>query len=872
MPEPDDFNGMKNFTPRAKHVLVLAQKEAERFNHDYVGTEHLLLGLIALGEGVAVAVLKSMGLNLDQLRLEVEKVCGVGGPTKQAGIIPFTPRLKRVLILAATEAKAMNYNFIGTEHLLLALLREGESAAAKLLSNMKVDIEQVRKEVIKALDSDYLPEPEEGGEMSSPSAQGNGGAGADQLPALNAFGRNLTDMAAKGELDPVIGRHDEIERVIQVLCRRTKNNPVLIGEAGVGKTAILEGLAQAIAENRVPDLLIDKKIFALDLPLMVAGTKYRGQFEERIKAVIDEVKNSGQVVLFIDELHTIVGAGGAEGAMDAANIIKPALSRGELQCVGATTMDEYRKGIEKDAALERRFQPIIVNPPSVEDTIKILEGLKSTYEEHHNVKYTRDALNAAAKLSERYISGRFLPDKAIDVMDEAGARARIYNVTPPPDTAELETELEKLKSEKENAIADQKFEKAAEFRDKEREVKQELEQVKEDWRSHRTSNVPTISRKEIAEIIAKLTGVPVQQMEEGESQKLLRMEGELTKTVVGQDEAVSIISRALRRSRADLKNPARPIGSFIFLGPTGVGKTLLAKALAEFMFGDQDALIQVDMSEYMEKFNVSRLVGSPPGYVGHGEGGELTEKVRRRPYSVVLFDEIEKAHPDVMHMLLQILEEGKITDSLGRRIDFRNTIIIMTSNVGAELLVKGGGMGFGSTPNMDDAKASDKLLEIAKKHFKPEFINRVDDVIIFHRLNREDLLQIVDIEVSKVRSRLEYKGISLKLDDDVKDFLIQKGYQPEYGARPLRRSVERYLEDPLAEELLKGYFKDATGIRVRLDNQKLLFFPENEEEVEKQAEPAPKTATRKKTTASKTTRKPAAKKTSTRRKKDDKDK
>ncbi|QSH42619.1 ATP-dependent Clp protease ATP-binding subunit [Lentisphaerota bacterium] len=872
---------MKNFTPRAKHVLVLAQKEAERFNHDYIGTEHLLLGLIALGEGVAVAVMKSMGLNLDQLRLEVEKVCGTGGPTKQAGVIPFTPRLKRVLILAATEAKSMNYNFIGTEHLLLAVLREGESAAAKVLSNMNVDIDQVREQVIRALDSDYLPEAEEPQEASQQTAQA--GAAPDGLPALTAFGRNLTDMAAKGELDPVIGRNDEIERVIQVLCRRTKNNPVLIGEAGVGKTAILEGLAQKIAAGSVPDILADKKIFALDLPLMVAGTKYRGQFEERIKAVIDEVKNSGKVVLFIDELHTIVGAGGAEGAMDAANIIKPALSRGDLQCVGATTMDEYRQGIEKDAALERRFQPIIVNPPSVDDAIKILDGLKETYEKHHKVKYTEPAIVSAVKLSDRYISGRFLPDKAIDIMDEAGARARIYNVSTPPDTEKLDKELVRLDKKKQNAIAEQKFEQAASYRDKERVVKEELARVKQEWRNSRDKNVPVIGTKEITEIIAKLTGVPVQQMEEGESQKLLRMESELKKTVVGQDEAVSIISRALRRSRADLKNPARPIGSFVFLGPTGVGKTLLAKALAEFIFGDQDALIQVDMSEYMEKFNVSRLVGSPPGYVGHGEGGELTEKVRRRPYSVVLFDEIEKAHPDVMHMLLQILEEGKITDSLGRRIDFRNTVIIMTSNVGAATLAKGGGMGFTASPSVNEDKMRERLMDMAKKHFKPEFINRVDDVIVFHTLKREDLIKIIDIEVDKVRSRLAYKGMELKMDDDVKDFLISKGYQPEYGARPLRRSVERYLEDPLAEEILKGYFKNAKAIAVRLDKQKLLFFPEHGDLDEKVTEvekavgaaaakaAAPKRKTTRRTTAKKTPKKSTARKRTPRKGKEPED-
>jgi ATP-dependent Clp protease ATP-binding subunit ClpC len=833
MSDADDFNaGMQNFTPRAKHVLVLAQKEAERFNHDYVGTEHLLLGLIALGEGVAVTVLKAMNLNLDKLRLEVEKVCGVGGPTKQKGLVPFTPRLKRVLIMAATEAKSMNYNFIGTEHLLLAMLREGESAAAKILANMKIDVEKVRKEVIKALDSDYLPEPDENNEESFSSGSGSGAAGdaSEPLNALNAFGRNLTDMAAKGELDPVIGRKNEIERVIQVLCRRTKNNPVLIGEAGVGKTAILEGLAQAIAGNTVPALLADKMIFALDLPLMVAGTKYRGQFEERIKAVIDEVRNSGRVILFIDELHTIVGAGGAEGAMDAANIIKPALSRGELQCVGATTMDEYRKGIEKDAALERRFQSIIVEPPSVEDTIKILNGLKATYEKHHNVKYTGEALDAAVRLSNRYITGRFLPDKAIDVMDEAGARARISNVTPPPDTAAIEQKMQQICTRKEKAIAEQKFEDAAHLRDEERDLVAKLQQVKEEWKKNSTEKVPVIAVKEITEIIAKLSGVPVQQMEEGENARLLRMESEITKTVVGQDEAVSVISRALRRSRADLKNPARPIGSFIFLGPTGVGKTLLAKSLAEFMFGDPDAIIQVDMSEYMEKFNVSRLVGSPPGYIGHGEGGELTERVRRRPYSVVLFDEIEKAHPDVMHMLLQILEEGKLTDSLGRRIDFRNTVIIMTSNIGAESLVKGSGaLGFSGGEAMNAEKSRERLLDVAKKFFKPEFINRVDDVIIFRKLDRADLLSIVSIETQKVKDRMADKGLKLILDNEVLEFLIQKGYEPEYGARPLRRAVERLLEDPLAENILKGYFTGAAAVRTKLDNQKLLFFPEYEE-------------------------------------------
>ncbi len=834
---PPEENNFGNLTPRARQTLMLAKAEAERFNHDYIGTEHLLLGVLALNEGVAVEVLKAMGLNLPQLRMEVEKSCGTGGPTKKSGTPPLTPRLKRVLVLAAQEAAAMNYNFIGTEHLLLALLREGESQAARVLQNLGVKPEEVRQAVIKALDPDYLPEGAEpgGGEPQQPSpgpqgqGAGPGGQGtplSEQFPALTAFGRNLTELAAKGELDPVIGRADEIERVIQVLCRRTKNNPVLIGEAGVGKTAILEGLAEAIVAKQVPELLADKMIFAIDLPLMVAGTKYRGQFEERIKAVIDEVRNSKKVILFIDELHTIVGAGGAEGAMDAANIIKPALSRGELQCVGATTLDEYRKGIEKDAALERRFQPVMVNPPSIEDSIRILEGLKETYEKHHKVEYGPGVLESAVRLADRYITGRFLPDKAIDVMDEAGARARISSVVPPPETNDVETEIEAAKANKEAAIVEQNFEAAARWRDVERELRQRLLDLQAVWRSQCDEKRTLITRHDISTVVAKLTGVPLQQMEEGESARLLRMEEELQRTVVGQDAAVGVISRALRRSRADLKNPARPIGSFIFLGPTGVGKTLLAKALAEFMFGDADALIQVDMSEYMEKFNVSRLVGSPPGYVGHGEGGELTEKVRRRPYSVVLFDEIEKAHPDVMHMLLQILEEGRITDSLGRRIDFRNTIIIMTSNVGAEQLAKGKGtLGFGSDAQTESMKADEKLLGIAKKHFKPEFINRIDDIIVFGSLSREDLMKIVDIELGRLAKQLENRNLKLEVSPEVKDFLINKGYEPEFGARPLRRAVERFIEDPLAEEILRNRFDEATGVRVELDQQKILFFP-----------------------------------------------
>ena len=841
----NEHPGMNNFTPRAKQVLVIARNEAQRLNHDYVGSEHLLLGLIGLGEGVAVEVLRSMSLNLDNLRLEVEKSSGAGGGTAMEGELPFSPRLKKLLVMAAKEAKALNFNFIGTEHLLLAILREGDSVAARILKNMNVDIDKVKTEVIKALDPDFLPDGGQG-DFHSPTGKATPAAqDPEDMPALKAFGRDLTEMADKKELDPVIGRKDEIERLIQVLCRRTKNNPVLIGEAGVGKTAIVEGLAQEIANKTVPDLLIDKKVFALDLPLMIAGTKYRGQFEERIKAVMDEIRNSGKVILFMDELHTIVGAGGAEGAMDASNIIKPALSRGELQSIGATTMDEYRKYIEKDSALERRFQPIIVNPPTIEETFEILKGLAVHYEKHHNVKYTEDALLNAAKLSERYISGRFLPDKAIDLIDEAGARSRIQSTSTPPDMTAIEEQIEQVQKRKEKAVADQKYEDAAKCRDEEKRLKTEMEQALIDWRKKNDENSPVIATKEITEVLGKLTGIPVQQMEEQENERLLRMEDEIEKTVIGQNEAVSAISRNLRRSRADLKDPRRPIGSFIFLGPTGVGKTLLAKAMTEFIFGDPEALIQVDMSEYMEKFNVSRLIGSPPGYVGHDEGGQLTERVRRRPYSVVLFDEIEKAHPDVMHMLLQILEEGKITDSLGRSVDFRNTIIIMTSNIGADLIAKGGTLGF-SGGNVDDSfdKIKDRLMESAKKHFRPEFINRIDDIIVFRRLDKKDLRAIVHIELDNIINRTGHHNIALKIEDSTIDYIIDVGYKPEYGARAIRRACERYIEDPLAEEILRGKVKSGQTIKVAVDNKKVLFFPED---------PAPKknTTRRKRTTTKK---------------------
>jgi len=810
---------MNNFTPRAQQVLALARKEADRFNHNYVGTEHLLLGLIKLGQGVAVNVLQKMGLDLETVRMEVEKQVGSGPETKMVGNVPYTPRVKKVLALAGKEAKALNHSYVGTEHILLGLLREGEGVAARVLKSLEVDIERTRNEILKELDPNFTP-PE--ADQESPDVSGT--KKDVKTPALRAFGRDLTDLAKKGELDPVIGRRNEIERVIQVLCRRTKNNPVLIGEAGVGKTAIAEGLAQEIANGNVPELLHDKRVITLDLALMVAGTKYRGQFEERIKAVMDEIRRSKNVILFIDELHTIVGAGSAEGAMDASNIIKPALSRGELQCVGATTMNEYRKYIEKDAALERRFQTIKVDAPTVDEAIQILKGLRPKYEAHHKAKLTDEALETAVRFSDRYITGRFLPDKAIDVMDEAGARARINAMTRPPDVKEIEKEIEEIRLEKEAAIKAQDFEKAAALRDREKQTKEKLDAILNKWRDEREEKEVVVTGDDMMHIISKVTGVPLQRMEQEETQKLLMMETELKQRVIGQEEAVTAISKALRRSRADLKDPKRPIGSFVFLGPTGVGKTYLARTLAEFMFGDSDALIQIDMSEYMEKFTASRLIGSPPGYVGYEEGGQLSEAVRRRPYSVVLFDEIEKAHPDVMHLLLQILEDGKITDSLGRKIDFRNTIIIMTSNVGADLLKKQTVMGFGAPREGHDyASMRDKILDETKRVFKPEFLNRLDEIIVFHSLEKSHLMRIVDLEVAKVKARIKAKEIEIMLDTAAHEFVIEKGYDPNYGARPMRRAVERYLEDPLAEELLRGNVKAGDRVEVTAADGKLTF-------------------------------------------------
>ena len=810
---------MNNFTPRAQQVLALARKEADRFNHNYVGTEHLLLGLIKLGQGVAVSVLERMGLDLESVRMEVEKQVGTGPDQKVSGNIPYTPRVKKVLALANKEAKALNHSYVGTEHILLGLLREGEGVAARVLQTLDVDIQRTRNEILSEIDPNFSPEESdeefEGFEDEEEPMEGNG-EGKAKTPALRAFGRDLTKLARDGELDPVIGRESEIERVIQILCRRTKNNPVLVGEAGVGKTAIVEGLAQEIGMGNVPEILRDKRVVTLDLALMVAGTKYRGQFEERIKAVMDEIRKVKNVILFIDELHTIVGAGSAEGAMDASNIIKPSLSRGELQCVGATTLNEYRKYIEKDAALERRFQQVKVEEPSVDDAIAILRGLKDKYEQHHKVSYSPEAIESSVRLTSRYLTGRFLPDKAIDVLDESGARARIGTLTRPPEIKGMEGEIESINKDKVAAINSQDFEKAAALRDTEKQKKKELEDLIGSWRSESEEKVVDVVEDDIMAVVSKWTGVPLQRMEEKETEKLLQMENKLKEHVIGQDTAVVAISKALRRSRADLKDPRRPIGSFLFLGPTGVGKTYLARNLAEFMFGDAEALIQIDMSEYMEKFTSSRLIGSPPGYVGYEEGGQLSESVRRRPYSVVLFDEIEKAHPDVMNLLLQILEEGMITDSFGRKVDFRNTIIIMTSNVGAQTIKRQTSLGFGamSEDDADFEGMKEKILEEAKKEYKPEFLNRLDDLVVFKMLEKESLSSIVDLEIDKLLVRLKEKEIGLELNGSARDFLIEEGYDPSFGARPMRRAVERHLEDPLAEALLRSEFKAGDVLEV----------------------------------------------------------
>ncbi|MDD3088338.1 MAG: ATP-dependent Clp protease ATP-binding subunit [Candidatus Omnitrophica bacterium] len=800
------------FTERARKVILLAKEEAKRFNHDYIGTEHILLGLVKEGEGVAAAVLTSLGLDSENIREEVEKLVQPGLSKVISEDIPFTPRAKKVIELAMDEARSLGHNYIGTEHLLLGLIREGDGVASQVLMNMGLDLKSVRDEVLNLLGSS-VPGYAQNAEAKRKKKT--------RTPALDSFGRDLTEMAREDELDPVIGRDKEIQRVIQILSRRKKNNPILIGEAGVGKTAIVEGLAQKIYSGDVPEVLKGRRLIILDLAMMIAGTKYRGQFEERIKAVMKEIKESTDVIVFIDEIHTLVGAGGAEGAIDASNILKPSLQRGEIQCIGATTLDEYRKNIEKDPALERRFQPVTVEPPSVEHTIAILKGLRDKYEAHHKVKFSDKALEAAAKLSDRYISSRFLPDKAIDLIDEAGAKAKLSTMVLPPELKEFEKEIESFKREKEEAVKAQDFEKAARFRDMERKKRQELDEKLQNWKSGQNQQEVVVSADDIANIVSGWTGIPLIKVEEKESEKYLKLEESLKAKVVGQDEAISAIAHAVRRSRAGIKDPNRPIGTFIFMGPTGVGKTLLGRKLAEVMFGDEDAIIQIDMSEYMEKFNVSRLVGAPPGYVGYDEGGQLTEKVRRRPYAVVLLDEIEKAHPDVFNLLLQLLDEGRLTDSYGRKVSFKNTILIMTSNIGANLLKKTGSLGFkGQKEHETYEDMKERLLEEVKKTFKPEFLNRVDDVIVFRSLNMMDLETIVEIEVKDVQERLKEKNIAIKLDEKAKKFLIGRGFDKAFGARPLKRTIQRFLENPLAEEILSGKIKDGSDVKVTVKSGK----------------------------------------------------
>jgi ATP-dependent Clp protease ATP-binding subunit ClpC len=800
------------FTERARKVILLSKEAAKRFNHDYIGTEHILLGLIKEGEGVAAAVLTSLGLDSENIRGEVEKLVQPGPSKVLTEDIPFTPRAKKVIELAMDEARALGHNYIGTEHLLLGLIREGDGVASQVLMNMGLDLRSVRDEVLNLLGAS-IPGYSVGADAKRKKKT--------KTPALDSFGRDLTEMASQDELDPVIGRDKEIQRVVQILSRRKKNNPVLIGEAGVGKTAIVEGLAQKIIQGDIPETLKGKRLLILDLAMMIAGTKYRGQFEERIKAVMKEIKESPEVVVFIDEIHTLVGAGGAEGAIDASNILKPSLQRGDIQCIGATTLDEYRKNIEKDPALERRFQPVNVDPPSVEESIAILKGLRDKYEAHHKVKFLDKSLEAAAKLADRYITGRFLPDKAIDLIDEAGAKAKLSTMVMPPELQEYEKEIEKFKREKEQAVKNQDFEQAARFRDSERKARQELKNLHQQWSTGQTQQEVIVTPDDIATIVSDWTGIPLIKVEEKESEKYLKLEENLKSRVVGQTEALSAIAHAVRRSRAGIKAPDRPIGTFIFMGPTGVGKTLLGRKLAEVMFGDEDAIIQIDMSEYMEKFNVSKLVGAPPGYVGYEEGGQLTEKVRRRPYAVVLLDEIEKAHPDVFNILLQLLDEGRLTDSYGRKVSFKNTILIMTSNIGADLLKKTGAIGFTSQKEEETYQGmKGRLLDEIKKTFKPEFLNRVDDVIVFRSLTRDDLKHIVEIEVKEVQARLVEKSIELIMDDAAKGFLIDKGFDKVFGARPLKRTIQRYLENPLAEEIISGELSEGSKIDVTLNSSK----------------------------------------------------
>jgi ATP-dependent Clp protease ATP-binding subunit ClpC len=816
----------ERFTDRARKVMALANQEAQRFNHEYIGTEHILLGLVKEGSGVGANVLKNLDVDLRKVRLEVEKLVKSGPDMVTMGKLPQTPRAKKVIEYAIEEARNLNHNYVGTEHLLLGLLREHDGVAAQVLMNLALKLEEVREEVLNLLGA--------GVESEEPQQQEKQGQkGKSKTPALDSFGRDLTELAREGQLDPVIGRKNEIERVIQILCRRQKNNPVLLGEAGVGKTAIVEGLAQMVISSSVPEILHDRRIVVLDLALMVAGTKYRGQFEERIKAVMNEVRRAKNVILFIDELHTLVGAGGAEGAIDASNVLKPALSRGEIQCIGATTFDEYRKYIEKDAALARRFQPITVDPPSKEDTIEILKGLRDRYEAHHRVQILDAALVAAVEMSDRYITGRCLPDKAIDVLDEAGARIRLRSMTKPPNLAELEEQIERLSIQKDEAVKNAEYEEAARLRDQAEALRTKKEEMQRQWREKAKEVDGVVDEEVIAEVVSKMTGVPLTRLEKEEATRLLELENELHKRVVSQDEAIKAISKTIRRARSGLKDPHRPMGSFLFLGPSGVGKTMLSKALAEFMFGDADALVQIDMSEYMEKHNVSRLIGAPPGYVGYEEGGQLTERIRRRPYSVVLLDEVEKAHPDVFNMLLQIMEEGRLTDSFGRHVDFRNAVVIMTSNIGSEL-IKGGGPDFGLKPRKGATeertyeKIKDTVMKELERYMRPEFVGRLDDVIVFRPLSRQNMELIVEFELRKVTKRLVDHGLKIELTTEAKEFLVDKGTNADFGARPLRRAIEQHVEDPLSEEILRGNFKGKDLIRITLkvedSGEKHLYF------------------------------------------------
>ncbi|MGH7235731.1 MAG: ATP-dependent Clp protease ATP-binding subunit [Nitrospiraceae bacterium] len=801
----------ERFTDKGRKIIILAREEAERHQNDYLGTEHLVLAILRESDGIALMIIKKMGLSSEQIRLEIERNLPGGGTTMTFGEIPFSPRVKKVIEYGVEEARLLGHNHIGSEHLLLGLLREEEGIGGKILRSLGANLLTARQLTVTFL------------RKSAPRERDR----KSNTPALDEFGRDLTQLAQEGQLDPVIGRADEIERVLQILSRRTKNNPALIGESGVGKTAIVEGLAQRIVLSEVPDNLLSRRVIALDLGSLVAGTKYRGQFEERLKVVMKEIVQAGNIIIFIDELHTLVGAGAAEGSIDASNMLKPALSRGEIQCIGATTLDEYRKHIEKDGALKRRFQPIYVQPPSLDETVRIIQGLRDRYEEHHGVEISEEAIVEAVKLSDRYITDRFLPDKAIDLIDETGSRAKLQTYSLPGELKALEQELKKISREKELAISLQNFEEAVKFREEEERLRKLLDESKREWKKNQEKQKPVITKEDVAYVVSKITGIPLFKLEEEESAKLLHMENFLHKRIVGQEEAISAVCRAIRRSRAGLKEAKKPIGSFIFLGPTGVGKTELARALAEFLFNTEDALIRIDMSEYQEKFTSSRLFGAPPGYVGYEEGGQLTEKVRRRPYSVVLFDEIEKAHPDIFNVLLQVLDDGVLTDSLGRKVDFKNSVVIMTSNLGTKLIQKGVSLGFHRTEQSDhDQRMKEEVLGELRRTFSPEFLNRIDEVVVFHQLVKEHLLGILDILIRELNVRLVERGVQLEIGEDVKNWLIKEGYQPLYGARPMRRTIQKSIGDPLSEELIKGRFKDARKIKVVLKDDLPAFVEE----------------------------------------------